>query len=124
MSNAYKLPKETPGQTTVRDAAIQAALMKAAEIPLETARACAEVAALAVTCAHHGNSNAVSDAGVAALLAEAACRGAAYNVRINVSAMADKTAGQPLSAAAAALVVETHTLAQQATAAVEAAIGD
>ena len=59
-----------------------------------------------------------------ALLAEAACRGAAYNVRINVSAMADKTAGQPLSAAAAALVVETHTLAQQATAAVEAAIGD
>ena len=124
VSNAYKLPKETPEQTTVRDAAIQAALMKAAEIPLETARACAQVAALAVTCAHHGNSNAVSDAGVAALLAEAACRGAAYNVRINVSAMADKAAGQPLSSAAAALVVETHTLAQQATAAVEAAIGD
>ena len=123
-NEAYYFIANLHALTTVRDAAIQAALMKAAEIPLETARACAEVAALAVTCAHHGNSNAVSDAGVAALLAEAACRGAAYNVRINVSAMADKAAGQPLSSAAAALVVETHTLAQQATAAVEAAIGD
>jgi formiminotetrahydrofolate cyclodeaminase len=123
VSNAYKLPKETPEQISVRDAAIQAALVKAAEIPLETARACAQVAALAVTCAHKGNSNAVSDAGVAALLAEAACRGAAYNVRINVSAMADPAAGKALGDAAAKLVAETHAFAEQATAAVEAAIG-
>ena len=54
-------------------------------MPLETARACVAVAELATTVATKGNVNAVSDAGVAALLAEAACRGAAYNVRINVT---------------------------------------
>ena len=84
VSAAYKLPKETADQAAARDAAIQAALMKAAAVPLETARACVAVAKLAVVCAQQGNANAVSDAGVAALLAEAACKGAAYNVRINV----------------------------------------
>ena len=47
MSSAYKLPKDTPDQQAARDAAIQAALMLAAEVPLDTARACAAVAALA-----------------------------------------------------------------------------
>jgi len=123
VSNAYKLPKETAEQTAARDAAIQAALMGAAEVPLETARACAAVAKLAVICANKGNTNAVSDAGVAALLAEAACRGAAYNVRINVSSMADKSAGAALAAEAAQLVRETSVAAGEATAAVERAIG-
>ena len=81
VSAAYKMPKENPEQVAARDAAIQSALVKAAEVPLETARACVAVAKLAATCAQKGNSNAVSDAGVAALLAEAACKGAAYNVR-------------------------------------------
>ncbi|MBX9929354.1 MAG: glutamate formimidoyltransferase, partial [Gemmatimonadaceae bacterium] len=76
VSDAYKLPKDTAEQTTVRDAAIQRALVTAAEIPLETARAAAAVAALAATCAERGNSTAASDAGVAAMLAETACRGA------------------------------------------------
>lgn len=122
VSNAYKLPHETPEQTAKRDATILAALIKAAAIPLETARACAAVARLAVTCALKGNTNAVSDAGVAALLAEAACRGAAYNVRINVAAMSDKSAGAPLATAAAALIAETAAAAREATDAVERAI--
>ncbi|MCX5765927.1 MAG: glutamate formimidoyltransferase [Gemmatimonadetes bacterium] len=124
VSNAYKLPKETPSEQAARDAAILRALITAAEVPLETARACAAVAALAVTCATKGNTNAVSDAGVAALLADAACRGAAYNVRINVAAMSDKSAGTALAAEAARLVAETAAAAATATAAVERAIGD
>ena len=68
VSNAYKLPKDTPEQETARTAAIQAGLMKAAEVPLETARWCAEVAELAAICAVKGNTNAASDAGVGALL--------------------------------------------------------
>jgi len=51
VSAAYKLAKGTPEEVATRDAAIQAALMKAAEVPLETARACAAVAALAAACA-------------------------------------------------------------------------
>ncbi|MFN0099682.1 MAG: cyclodeaminase/cyclohydrolase family protein, partial [Gemmatimonadaceae bacterium] len=119
VSDAYKLPKDTPEQQTAKDAAVQAALVKAAEVPLETARWCAEVAALAATCAEKGNTNAASDAGVAALLAEAACRGAAYNVRINVSAMPDKAAGAMLAAEAERVVAAAAQSAKQATAAVE-----
>lgn len=122
VSDAYKLPKESSEQQTARAAAIQAALVKAAEVPLETARWCAEVAALAATCAEKGNTNAASDAGVAALLAEAACRGAAYNVRINVSAMPDKAAGSPLATEAERLVATAAEQAKRASAAVEAHI--
>lgn len=119
VSDAYKLPKETPEQVTARDRAIQAALMKAAEVPLETARYCSEVATLAATCADKGNTNAASDAGVAALLAEAACRGAAYNVRINVSAMPEKAAGAKLAEEAAKLVAACRSAVTRATEAVE-----
>lgn len=123
VSAAYKLPKATPGEQTARDAAIQAALMHAAAIPLDTARACAAVAALAAVCAEKGNTNAASDAGVSALLALAACKGAAYNVRINVASMTDRAAGAPLAAEALRLVAATEADAALATAAVERQIG-
>ena len=93
MSAAYKLPTEPEDAANKRKAAITDALLGAAEVPLETARACAQVAELAATCANKGNTNAVSDAGVAALLADAACRGAVYNVRINVASLEDRSRG-------------------------------
>lgn len=119
VSSAYKLPKDTPEQKTQRDAAITAALIGASEVPLETARAAAGVAALAEVAASKGNVNAVSDAGVAALLAEAACRGAAYNVRINVAGLSDPVAGRALAEAAAEFVREAGESARKAIAEVE-----
>ena len=119
VSEAYKLPKDSSEQLTARDAAIQAALIRAAEVPLETARWCAEVAMLAATCAEKGNTNAASDAGVAALLAEAACRGAAFNVRINVSAMPNKAAGAAFATEVERLVASAGEYAKRAAAAVE-----
>jgi glutamate formiminotransferase/formiminotetrahydrofolate cyclodeaminase len=77
------------------------------------------VAALAATAADLGNTNAASDAGVAALLAEAACRGAVYNVKINVSSMTDKSLGTKLLAEADAVLREANGYAAKATAAVE-----
>ncbi|MBM3884719.1 MAG: glutamate formimidoyltransferase [Gemmatimonadetes bacterium] len=123
VSGAYQLPKDTPEQATARDTAIQRALVDAATTPLETARCCAEVAALAAFAAEHGNTNAASDAGVAALLAEAACRGAVYNVRINVVAMPDRAAGAPLAEEAERLVARCAADAARARAAVEAQLG-
>ncbi|HEX6313982.1 MAG TPA: glutamate formimidoyltransferase, partial [Gemmatimonadaceae bacterium] len=96
VTTAYKLPKDTDEQIRLRTDAIDGALVYAAQVPLETARACAKVAALAAAAAARGNPNAASDAGVAALIAEAACRGAVYNVRINVSSMTDKSRGGEL----------------------------
>ncbi len=123
VSNAYKLAKDTPAQDAIRTAAIQGALLKAAEVPLETARWCAEVAELAAICAEKGNTNAASDAGVGALLAEASAKGAAYNVRINVVAMPDKAAGAPLAEEAKRLVAAASAATQRAVAAVEAQLG-
>lgn len=121
VSTAYKMPKD--GELAdAREAAIQSALRKAAEVPLETARACSDVARLAATCAAKGNVNTLSDSGVAALLAEAACRGAAYNVWINVASMSDRAAGEALTAEVDALVEATRASAAAATAHVEAAI--
>jgi glutamate formiminotransferase/formiminotetrahydrofolate cyclodeaminase len=119
---AYKLPKEGDGALEARERAIDEALLGAAEVPLETARACAMVAELAASVATLGNTNAVSDAGVAALLAEAACRGAAYNVRINVAGMTHKERGAPLVEEARQLVYVVSKAASTATAAVERTI--
>jgi glutamate formiminotransferase/formiminotetrahydrofolate cyclodeaminase len=123
VSAAYKLPSEPTEALAKRKRAIDDALIGAAEVPLETARACARVAELAATCATKGNSNAVSDAGVAALLAEAACRGAVYNVRINIASLDDKSRGERLVVEANQLLTKTRAMVEQATAAVDAAIG-
>jgi glutamate formiminotransferase/formiminotetrahydrofolate cyclodeaminase len=119
---AYKLPKEPEDAVAARQDAIDAALRAAAEIPLETARACVEVARLAASVAEHGNTNAASDAGVAALLAEAACKGAAYNVRINVASMSNPQSAASLSDEARTLVEEASVLSRQAQAVVERSI--
>jgi len=123
VSAAYKLPSEPDDAAQKRQAAIADALIGAAEVPLETARACADVAELAAICATKGNTNAVSDAGVAALLADAACRGAVYNVRINISALEDKSRGANLVVEANKLLARTRASVEQATAAVDQAIG-
>lgn len=123
VSDAYKMPRQPADAAGRRDAAIQGALLKAAEVPLETARVCAAVTKLAAACATRGNSNAVSDAGVAALLARAACKGAVYNVGVNVAAMTGKTVGKTLVAEAARLLRECTNDAGEAEAAVQKAIG-
>ena len=120
---AYKLPAESDGQQREKTAKIDEALLHAAEVPLETARACAEVAELALAVAERGNTNAASDAGVAALLAEAGCVGASYNVRINVGSLSDSSRGASLSAQAIDCVKRTRDLAKRTTGIVERSLG-
>jgi glutamate formiminotransferase/formiminotetrahydrofolate cyclodeaminase len=120
---AYKLPADDESQQRAKTAAIDAALLGAAEVPLETARACAQVAELALAVAERGNANAASDAGVAALLAEAGCVGASYNVRINVTALSDKSRGDALAREARELVARTRDLARRTADVVERVIG-
>ena len=120
VSAAYALPKEPEGP---RKDAIQKALIGAAKVPLETLRAARDVAALAARAAEAGNRNAVSDAGVGAMLAGAAAKGAAYNVRINVAGMPNPTEAAELVAEAKRLIAEAEADVGRATSAVEAAIG-
>ena len=120
VSAAYGIPKEKEAE---RRAAIQEALLGASRVPLESLRAAGEVAALAARAAEAGNRNAASDAGVGALLAGAAARGAAYNVQINVTSLPDRSAGEPLAAEAKRLLEQVECDVARARAAVEAAIG-
>jgi glutamate formiminotransferase / formiminotetrahydrofolate cyclodeaminase len=123
VSAAYKLPAEPESAAQARREAITAALLGAADVPLETARACAQVAELAAVVAAKGNTNAVSDAGVAALLAGAGCEGAVYNVRINVASLDDRSRGAGLVEEARQLLMQTKAHVAQVTEAVERAIG-
>lgn len=89
LSAAYKLPRVTEADIAIRKDAIQAALKRATETPLRTARAAAAVLPLCRPVAERGNQAAVSDVGVAALLAHAAVRSALLNVEINLRTMED-----------------------------------
>ena len=88
-SAAAKLPKESEEQKAARSAAIQKALINAVEPPMNTVRACVEVLDLCRPVAEKGNLQAISDAGVGALMAEAGLRAAALNVMINLAWIKD-----------------------------------
>ena len=87
---ALKMPKETEEQKASRKAAMGEASKAATAVPLRTLESCVKAAELSFVAAKYGNSNAVSDAGVAALLAEAAGKAASYNVKINLPGITDE----------------------------------
>jgi len=82
---AMKLPKESDEEKAARRRAIEDALVEAAAVPLAVMGKCVDVASLAKVAAAKGNRNAVSDAGVAALVARAGAHAARLNVLINLS---------------------------------------
>ena len=81
---AFRLPKESEEEKTIRGEAIHRATIHAAEVPLETARKSVRIIELASVVAQLGNLNAITDAAAGASLAQAALTGAGYNVRINI----------------------------------------
>ena len=86
---AMKLPRDNEAQKKERSRVLQAALKGAAAVPLKIAEAAVEVARLSLPAAEKGNPNAVSDAGVAVVLADAAAQSAALNVKINLAWIED-----------------------------------
>jgi methenyltetrahydrofolate cyclohydrolase len=86
---AYGMPKGTDEEKAARSAEIQSALMAATDVPLECARASAEVIALSRSVAEKGNLNVISDAGVAVVAGFAALKAAALNVNINIGGIKD-----------------------------------
>ena len=97
--DALALPKGNDAEKTARAAAIEAATLGAAAVPLRTMEAALRALPLALEMARKGNPASASDAGVAALAARAAIRGAALNVRINAGPLAS---GEGAAAAEAA----------------------
>ena len=84
---AYRIPRERKSE---REDAVQSALKEAATVPMETLRITADLLDLVKSALDRGNPNCLTDAGVAAQLMRAAANGAAYNVRINLTAVKDR----------------------------------
>lgn len=115
-SRAMKMSKNDEAERTAREHAMQEALLTATEIPLRICRRAVAVCELSVTAAEIGNASAVSDAGVGAVLAEAAARGASLNVDINVGYLKDRDFAQRAKEEADGLVQRAAALRQRALA--------
>ena len=88
--DALALPKGTDEEKRIRKAELQLATKYAAEVPFHTMQKAMEVLPLCAAMADIGNPSSVSDAGVGALAATAAVRGAFLNVKINAADIEDK----------------------------------
>jgi formiminotetrahydrofolate cyclodeaminase len=89
-SQASKMSRATDEEKAERAKAMQAALQVATDVPLRIAETAVKVMDLCLPAAEKGNKWAVSDAGVAVLMAEAALRSAALNVLINLGSLKDQ----------------------------------
>ena len=90
MMDASRLPKKTDEEKKTRNAAIQETTKNAIMVPMETLQIALEAVELAQKVAKIGNENALSDAGVAAITANAAAKSAYLNVKINMGGIEDE----------------------------------
>ncbi len=114
---AMRMPKGTPEERHVRDAAIADATVAAIEVPLGVLEACPEVIDLCLEIGEIGLQASRSDAGVGAQEARAAAAGAYMNVCINLPGLADTDRGLALLARAVAAweaTLERHARAEAA----------
>ena len=108
--DVFSMPKGTEEEKAARAAALESATLYAAQVPLKTMEASLKALPLALELARSGNPASASDAGVAALAATAALRGAELNVRINAASLKDKSTAAPLLERASSIVSEAKAL--------------
>jgi formiminotetrahydrofolate cyclodeaminase len=91
LMSAFKLPKQSDDEKKVRSQKIQEGYKAALEIPLKVAEVSYKIYKHVKIAAELGNKNALSDAGVAALMLQASIESAVLNVKINLSSIKDET---------------------------------
>jgi glutamate formiminotransferase len=119
---AFGLPKGNDEEKAARQQAIQDATKYATEVPfkvLETAYNSMEVMQ---AMAEIGNPNSVTDAGVGALCARTAVRGALLNVKINAAGLKDEAFAKKIMAKGDEIAAKAKALEEAIMAVVEGKI--
>jgi len=119
---SYRLPKKTEVERAQRQVAIQEAMKTAAQIPLQVMETCEKVLILTDYVSKRGNLNSISDAGVAALATDAAIRGAALNVLINLGNIEDSEFKTRMHEAVAQIKAKSQSLIRRIVKRVESKI--
>jgi formiminotetrahydrofolate cyclodeaminase len=119
---AYGMPKGTDEEKAARKAAIQKALVGAMAPPLEALRSSVEALRATRGLLDIANPNLITDVGVAAILLEAAARGAQLNVAINLKSIKDDELVEKTRAEVATALEEARRLEREVAEGVEAAI--
>ena len=108
--SANRLTTESNEDKKNKELKIENANKYAAEVPLETARLCLEVAILAGKLIKIGNPNSVTDAAVAVEVAVAGLRGACLNVLININEISDDSFSSKKSEKVKELIEKSEAL--------------
>jgi formiminotetrahydrofolate cyclodeaminase len=87
---AFRLPRNSEKERLHRVKEIQKAYQRATLIPQVVCQQSLQLLEYSKTLIIKGNPNAISDAGVAAFLADAACAGGLLNIKINLAAVTEK----------------------------------
>ncbi|PIR12438.1 MAG: glutamate formimidoyltransferase [Flavobacteriales bacterium CG11_big_fil_rev_8_21_14_0_20_35_7] len=104
---AFRMPKTTSEEKSLRSQAIQEATKYATEVPLKVMKTACESMEVMKAMVKIGLQNSLSDAGVGALCAKAAVTGAYFNVRINAKDLKNRQLADALLAKAEALYQQT-----------------
>lgn len=106
LAKAYRLPKNTDEEKAHRDEVMKKVLYDASIAPLQIMETVFDLIALIEEVTQKGSVMAASDAGVAAVFAQAALKGASLNVFINTKSMKDRETAEALNEKALALIEE------------------
>ena len=87
---AYKLPKETEEEKSIRLTEIEEGLKIAASVPLKVAETSFEIFPLAESVVLRGNLSSVTDALVGVMMARTGVLSALLNIRINLQSIKDE----------------------------------
>ena len=104
--NVFSMPKGTEEEKAARAEAMEKATLYATQVPLRTMQTALEAMPLALEMARKGNPASASDAGVGAIAALAAVKGAQINVRINAAGLKDRAMADSLTAEAEKITKE------------------
>ncbi len=104
----FAMPKGTAEEKAARAAAMEEATLYATRVPLRTMQTAMRAFPVLKAMAEKGNPASASDAGVGALAARAAVRGADMNVRINAAGLKNREVAEQLIAEAAVLVKQAE----------------